>query len=61
MCEFCHQVTFYQRWILTLLIIGIMTAGPIQIELANMWCVDLIVALPTLMTGDEILQLISND
>ena len=38
-----------------------MTAGPIQIELANVWCVDLIVALPTQMTGDEILQLISND
>ena len=45
MCKFGHQVTFNQRWILALLVVGVMATGSIQIEFTNMWCVDLIVAL----------------
>ena len=38
-----------------------MATGSIQVEFSNMWGVNLIVALSSQMTGDEVLQFVANN
>ena len=59
--ELAELVMFHQRRILALAVIGEVTAGAVQIKLADVRREDLAVALLAQFVADECLQLLAND
>ena len=59
--EFAELVMFHERRILALAVIGEVTAGAVQIKLADVWREDLAVALLAQFIADERLEFLAND
>ena len=59
--QFRHRVTINDRRVLAVFVIGKVPASFIEVQLSNVGCKDLIVALLSQMKQNKVLQLLTNE
>ena len=59
--QFFHEVALDERRVLRILVVREVARGSVKVQLSNVWCKHLRIALSSEVMGNEILQFLAND